>query len=76
MKGHDKIFCLYQQQELWDHKELVQVDCSESGEVLSVVCFKEKIFSGHSDGTIKVTILTHFLYGFLTSSIPDNVHPI
>lgn len=40
--------------ELWDHKELVQVDCSENGEVLSVVCFKDKIFSGHSDGTIKV----------------------
>ncbi|ONH98058.1 hypothetical protein PRUPE_7G226000 [Prunus persica] len=40
--------------ELWDHKELVQVDCSENGEVLSLVCFKDKIFSGHSDGTIKV----------------------
>ncbi|CAN6540986.1 unnamed protein product [Malus baccata var. baccata] len=40
--------------ELWDHKELVQVDCSENGEVLSVICFKDKIFSGHSDGTIKV----------------------
>ncbi|KAF3441907.1 hypothetical protein FNV43_RR15822 [Rhamnella rubrinervis] len=40
--------------ELWSHKELVQVNCSENGEVLSIVCFKDKIFSGHSDGTIKV----------------------
>ncbi|KAM1046911.1 hypothetical protein PS2_026097 [Malus domestica] len=41
-------------QELWDHKELAQVDCNENGEVLSVICFDDKIFSGHSDGTIKV----------------------
>ncbi|KAM1173625.1 hypothetical protein FF1_026301 [Malus domestica] len=40
--------------ELWDHKELAQVDCNENGEVLSVICFDDKIFSGHSDGTIKV----------------------
>ncbi|KAJ7973831.1 RING-type E3 ubiquitin transferase [Quillaja saponaria] len=40
--------------ELWNHKELVKVDCSENGEVLSINCFKKKIFSGHSDGTIKV----------------------
>lgn len=40
--------------ELWNHKQLVEVDCSENGEVLSLVCFKDKIFSGHSDGTIKV----------------------
>ncbi|KAM6583195.1 hypothetical protein CsatB_010197 [Cannabis sativa] len=40
--------------DLWSHKQLVQVDCSENGEVLSLVSFKEKIFSGHSDGTIKV----------------------
>ncbi|PON50525.1 Regulatory associated protein of TOR [Parasponia andersonii] len=40
--------------DLWSHKQLVQVDCSENGEVLSVICFKDKIFSGHSDGTIKV----------------------
>ncbi|WOH11153.1 hypothetical protein DCAR_0830632 [Daucus carota subsp. sativus] len=39
--------------EMWNHKELVQEDCSANGEVLSVVCFKDKIFSGHSDGTIK-----------------------
>lgn len=36
------------------HKELFQVDCSENGEVSSVICLKDKIFSGHSDGTIKV----------------------
>lgn len=36
------------------HKELTQVDCSENGEVLSVICVKDKVFSGHSDGTIKV----------------------
>ncbi|KAK2970964.1 hypothetical protein RJ640_027445 [Escallonia rubra] len=40
--------------DLWNHKELVQEDCSENGEVLSIVCFKDKIFSGHSDGRIKV----------------------
>ncbi|XVF34865.1 hypothetical protein REPUB_Repub18cG0095400 [Reevesia pubescens] len=40
--------------ELWNHKELVQVDSSENGEVLSIVSFQDKIFSGHSDGTIKV----------------------
>ncbi|XP_062090820.1 putative E3 ubiquitin-protein ligase LIN-1 isoform X2 [Humulus lupulus] len=41
--------------DLWSHKQLVQVDCSENGEVLSVVSFKDKFFSGHSDGTIKVS---------------------
>ncbi|GFS41204.1 hypothetical protein Acr_00g0073010 [Actinidia rufa] len=40
--------------DLWNHKELVQEDCSANGEVLSIVCFRGKIFSGHSDGTIKV----------------------
>ncbi|KAF7819795.1 putative E3 ubiquitin-protein ligase LIN-1 [Senna tora] len=40
--------------DIWMHKELIQVDCSENGEVLSVICHKDKIFSGHSDGTIKV----------------------
>ncbi len=43
------------QQDFWNHKELAQVDCSENGEVLSIVFFKDKIFSGHSDGIIKVT---------------------
>ncbi|XP_017611574.2 putative E3 ubiquitin-protein ligase LIN [Gossypium arboreum] len=40
--------------ELWNHKELAQVDSAENGEVLSIVSFKDKFFSGHSDGTIKV----------------------
>ncbi|WCJ42504.1 Transducin/WD40 repeat-like superfamily protein [Euphorbia peplus] len=47
-EGHDS------SAELWSHVELAQVDCSENGEVNSIVCFKDKIFSGHSDGTIKV----------------------
>ncbi|OVA08576.1 WD40 repeat [Macleaya cordata] len=41
-------------QDLWNHKELIQVDSSSNGEVLSIVCFRDKIFSGHSDGTLKV----------------------
>ncbi|XP_059634944.1 putative E3 ubiquitin-protein ligase LIN [Cornus florida] len=40
--------------DMWNHKELVEEDCSINGEVLSIACFKEKIISGHSDGTIKV----------------------
>ncbi|KAD6455150.1 hypothetical protein E3N88_09856 [Mikania micrantha] len=40
--------------DLWNHKELAKQDCSTNGEVLSIVCFKDKIFSGHSDGMIKV----------------------
>ncbi|XP_038700840.1 putative E3 ubiquitin-protein ligase LIN isoform X1 [Tripterygium wilfordii] len=40
--------------DMWNHKELVQVDCSRNGEVLSIVCFGDMIFSGHSDGSIKV----------------------
>ncbi|KAL6006192.1 hypothetical protein ACLOJK_040238 [Asimina triloba] len=54
----ERFFCLSSnlilKQELWNHKELAQVDCSANGEVLSVICFKDKIFSGHTDGTIKV----------------------
>lgn len=46
--------------DFWSHKELVQVDCSENGEVLSIACFKDKIFSGHSDGTIKVNFSNKF----------------
>lgn len=41
-------------QDLWNHKELVQVDCSTNGEVLSIISYKDRIFSGHSDGTIKI----------------------
>ncbi|KAL8209350.1 hypothetical protein R6Q57_006082 [Mikania cordata] len=40
--------------DIWNHKELAKQDCSTNGEVLSIVCFKDKIFSGHSDGMIKV----------------------
>ncbi|XP_022933811.1 putative E3 ubiquitin-protein ligase LIN-1 isoform X2 [Cucurbita moschata] len=40
--------------ELWSHQELFLVDCSRNGEVLSIAYFKDKIISGHSDGTIKV----------------------
>ncbi|KAK1418553.1 hypothetical protein QVD17_27698 [Tagetes erecta] len=40
--------------DLWNHKELAQQDCSTNGEVLSIISFKDKIFSGHSDGAIKV----------------------
>ncbi|XP_061343897.1 putative E3 ubiquitin-protein ligase LIN [Gastrolobium bilobum] len=43
--------------DIWIHKELIQEDCSENGEVLSVICFKDKTFSGHTDGTIKVWTL-------------------
>lgn len=50
------------QQELWTHNELVQVDCSENGEVLSITFYNDKIFSGHSDGTIKVPHQTRFIF--------------
>ncbi|PKA59058.1 Putative E3 ubiquitin-protein ligase LIN-1 [Apostasia shenzhenica] len=40
--------------EMWTHKELAQVDCSAHGAVHSIVSFKNRIFSGHSDGAIKV----------------------
>ncbi|KAL5729155.1 hypothetical protein ACHQM5_002143 [Ranunculus cassubicifolius] len=40
--------------DMWNHKEFIQVDCSGNGEVLSIICFKDKIFSGHSDGFLKV----------------------
>ena len=39
---------------MWNHKELNQADCSSNGEVTSIVYFKNYIFSGHSDGTLKV----------------------
>ncbi|KAG0535792.1 hypothetical protein BDA96_03G008700 [Sorghum bicolor] len=40
--------------DMWSHKEINQVDCSSNGEVTSVVYLKNYIFSGHSDGTLKV----------------------
>ncbi|KAK7358341.1 hypothetical protein VNO77_00268 [Canavalia gladiata] len=51
--------------DIWIHKELIQVDCSENGEVLSVICFKDKFFSGHTDGTIKVWTLKDNLFHLL-----------
>ncbi|KAJ1281869.1 hypothetical protein BS78_03G006500 [Paspalum vaginatum] len=40
--------------DMWNHKEINQVDCSSNGEVTSVVYMNNYIFSGHSDGTLKV----------------------
>ncbi|XP_047339652.1 putative E3 ubiquitin-protein ligase LIN-1 [Impatiens glandulifera] len=40
--------------EIWNHKEIIQEDSSVNGEVSSMICYEDKIFSGHSDGTIKV----------------------
>jgi hypothetical protein len=39
---------------MWNHKELNHADCSSNGEVTSIAYFKGYIFSGHSDGTLKV----------------------
>ncbi|XP_042429376.1 putative E3 ubiquitin-protein ligase LIN isoform X1 [Zingiber officinale] len=47
--GHDSSI-----KDMWVYKELMQVDCSTNGEVVSVICFKNMIFSGHLDGMIKV----------------------
>ncbi|TKY60877.1 putative E3 ubiquitin-protein ligase LIN-1 [Spatholobus suberectus] len=51
--------------DIWIHKELIKEDCSENGEVLSVICFKDKFFSGHTDGTIKVWTLKDNLFHLL-----------
>ncbi|CAO2199698.1 unnamed protein product [Urochloa humidicola] len=40
--------------DMWNHKEINQADCSSNGEVTSIVYLKSYIFSGHSDGTLKV----------------------
>ncbi|CAL4959147.1 unnamed protein product [Urochloa decumbens] len=40
--------------DMWNHKEINQADCSSNGEVTSIVYLKNNIFSGHSDGTLKV----------------------
>ncbi|XP_062189107.1 putative E3 ubiquitin-protein ligase LIN [Phragmites australis] len=40
--------------DMWNHKELSQADCSSNGEVTSIVYLKSYIFSGHSDGILKV----------------------
>ncbi|KAG0455810.1 hypothetical protein HPP92_023598 [Vanilla planifolia] len=52
-----KLFCHGKEScipDMWNHKVLVQVDCSMHGEVLSICYFKNRIISGHSDGTVKV----------------------
>ncbi|XP_010323417.2 putative E3 ubiquitin-protein ligase LIN-1 isoform X2 [Solanum lycopersicum] len=36
------------------HKEIALEDCSINGEVSSIVCVRNKVFSSHTDGTIKV----------------------
>ena len=41
---------------MWNHKEINFVDCSSNGEVTSIVYLKNHIFSGHSDGTLKVAL--------------------
>jgi hypothetical protein len=50
------MFFLILWQDMWNHKELNQADCSSNGEVTSIVYFKNYIFSGHSDGTLKVVL--------------------
>ncbi|KAI4346033.1 hypothetical protein L6164_013116 [Bauhinia variegata] len=42
------------QADMWMHKELTQINCNENGEVFSIICLKDKIISGHADGTMKV----------------------
>ncbi|KAL9330155.1 hypothetical protein ACSQ67_005158 [Phaseolus vulgaris] len=51
--------------DIWIHQELIKQDCSENGEVLSVICFKDKKISGHTDGTIKVWTLKNNLFHLL-----------
>eukprot|EP01018_Ginkgo_biloba_P018781 Gb_32192 [translate_table: standard] len=40
--------------ELWNYTEVAQADSSMNGEVHSLVQSRGRIFSGHSDGTVKV----------------------
>ncbi|XP_060962901.1 putative E3 ubiquitin-protein ligase LIN-1 isoform X1 [Cannabis sativa] len=40
--------------ELWSCTELVELDSSSNGEVLSLIHLKGRVLSSHSDGTIKV----------------------
>nr|AZL93829.1 U-box/WD40 protein [Ceanothus thyrsiflorus] len=40
--------------ELWSCSELVELDLSTNGEVLSLLHLKGQVFSSHSDGTIKM----------------------
>lgn len=43
--------------DMWNHNEIALEDCSVNGEVSSIVCFRNKVFSSHTDGTIKVWIV-------------------
>ncbi|XP_024979794.1 putative E3 ubiquitin-protein ligase LIN-1 [Cynara cardunculus var. scolymus] len=43
--------------EWWNHTELVQEDCGINGAAISIVFCEDKIFSGHSDGMIKIWTL-------------------
>ncbi|XP_045822566.1 LOW QUALITY PROTEIN: putative E3 ubiquitin-protein ligase LIN-1 [Trifolium pratense] len=61
--------------EIWRHKELIQEDCRENGEVLSVICFKDKIISGHTDGSIKVWTLKDNLL-LLLQEIQEHVKAV
>ncbi|MCH84636.1 E3 ubiquitin-protein ligase LIN-1-like, partial [Trifolium medium] len=40
--------------ELWSCKEVVELDLSSNGEVLSLLYLNGQVLSGHADGTIKV----------------------
>ncbi|PIA57254.1 hypothetical protein AQUCO_00600175v1 [Aquilegia coerulea] len=40
--------------ELWSCAEVTEIDSGSNGEVLSLVHLKDRVFSSHSDGTIKV----------------------
>ncbi|KAK4834644.1 hypothetical protein QYF36_026100 [Acer negundo] len=40
--------------ELWNCTEVVELDSSTNGEVLSLLHFKSRVLSSHSDGTIKL----------------------
>ncbi|XLU49231.1 hypothetical protein S245_044045 [Arachis hypogaea] len=61
--------------DIWIHKELIRVDCSENGEVPSLICFKNKLFSGHSDGTIKVWMVKDTSFHLL-QEIQEHLKPV
>jgi hypothetical protein len=62
---------------MWNHKEINQADCSSNGEVTSIVYLKNYIFSGHSDGTLKVVTPSQtlkFTISSTTSWFPFQFH--
>ncbi|KAG5058777.1 hypothetical protein JHK86_013773 [Glycine max] len=61
--------------DIWIHTQLIKEDCSENGEVLSVICFKDKFFSGHTDGTIKVWTLKDNLF-YLLQEIQEHTKAV